>query len=121
MSAYTAQGTTLSWGGSIGRVVSIQVNAASSLREIRPLAATLDEGGRYLSTYEQTTCDQTIDVELIASSSASISTSDVGLKKSLTVSGPGLSYSASAILEKVSFTSKVADILRIQATFRRTA
>lgn len=119
MPVLTSQGTSVSFGSVIGKVVSATGSFATALKEIRPLAATLDSStGQYLSIYEQTGCDQTLELEVIASS---FNVAVVGSKQTLTVTGTGWSLNfGQAICEKVTVAAKVADVLRLNYSFRRT-
>lgn len=119
MPVLTSQGTTVTFGGVIGKVVGVTGSFATALKEIRPLAATLDNAtGQYLSIYEQTGCDQTMELEVIASTFA---LADVGAKRGLSVTGSGWSINlGTAICEKITVAAKVGDVLRLTYSFRRT-
>jgi hypothetical protein len=117
--ALSSQGTSVTFGTPLGKVVGINVDVSTPLKEIRTLAASLDECGRYLSTYEKTTCDQTVEVEVIATG---FDSSVVGGKNTLTITGNGwTSTFQNAVMEKFRITAKVGDMLRATFSFRRSA
>ena len=125
MALTSSQGTTLTWtktvGGvvALGRLLDVDMTFNSPLREIKPLSSSaLDESGRYLSIYEQTTCDQTINVTALLTS---FYVSNVGSKGSLSATGNGWSISFPvSIMENMKVTAKVGDYLRVSYTFRRS-
>ena len=125
MSLTSSQGTSLVWtkttGGvtALGRLLDVDMTFNSPLREIKPLSSSaLDESGRYLSIYEQTTCDQTINVTALLTS---FYVSSVGSKGSLSATGNGWSISFPvSIMENMKVTAKVGDYLRVSYTFRRS-
>lgn len=120
MSVTSSQGTTASFkGATLGKLVSISGSFSTNTKEIRPLAASVaQDTGQYLSIYEQTTCEQTVELEAIG---GSFSLDDVGGKGPLSVSGSGWSFSlGQAILESIKVTAKVGDLLRINYAFKRT-
>jgi len=121
MAVISAQGTTISFGGSnLGKVTDIDAQFNSPSREIHPLMGnSVDEAGRYLSIYEKTVCDHTMSVSAIATS---FNTSSVGTKAALTVSGAG-GWSINfphAIMESMKVVAKAGDVLKVSYTFKRS-
>lgn len=123
-STITSQGSSLAWTTSsgvvnLGRIVDIDMTFNSPLREIKPLSSSaLDESNRYLSIYEQTTCDHTMSVSAFATNFAVAS---VGQKGSLAAVGVGWSITfPTAVMENMKVTAKVGDYLRVSYTFRRS-
>jgi hypothetical protein len=115
----SSQGTSVTFGTPLGKLVGVNVDIATPLKEIRKLTQTLDEGNRYLSTYEKTTCDQTVEVEVIATG---FDSTVVGAKNVLTVTGVGWTASfPDSVMEKFRVTAKVGDMLRATFSFRRSA
>lgn len=120
MSVTSSQGTVVSFGGSsLGKVVSVSGTFATSAKEIRQLASNIaPDSGQYLSIYEKTTCEQTVELEAIA---GSFNLSHVGTKGALSVSGAGWSFSfGTAFLENIKVTAKVGDVLRLNYSFKRS-
>jgi hypothetical protein len=117
----TSQGTTVTFDGDeLGRVVSVSGSFSSPHKEIRPLDVGVDvDTGQYLPVFEQTLCEQQVDIEAMTTA---FSFSVVGAKGQLAVSGTGwfLNFGI-AICENVKLTAKVGDVLRISYTFRRSA
>ena len=118
----SSQGATCTWkGATLGKVVSVSGTFASPIKEIRELATNLDLAGRYLSIYEKTLCEQTVEVEVIASSAATLADGDVGTVHPLSFSGAGWSISFDyAILENFRVAAKVADVVRLSLSFKRS-
>lgn len=119
MSVLSAQGTTVSFGGVIGKVVGVNGSFSTNAKEIKPLANNVaPDTGQYLSIYEKTTCEQTVELEVIASS---FDLSSVGTKRALSVVGSGWSFSfGTAFLESIKVTAKVGDLLRLNYAFKRS-
>lgn len=120
MSVLTSQGTAIEFGGvSLGKIVGVNGSFSTGAKEIRELAPNVDEAtGQYLSIYEQTMCEQTVELEAIASS---FDTSRVGTTGALSVSNVGWSMSFGvAFLESMKVTAKVGDLLRLNYAFKRT-
>lgn len=120
MSVATSQGTTVSFRGSVlGKIVGINGSFATGAKEIRALKNNVaPDTGQYLSIYEKTTCDQTVELEAIA---GSFNLANVGTKGSLSVSGVGWSFSfGTAFLESIKVTAKVGDVLRLNYSFKRS-
>lgn len=120
MAVTSSQGTTVSFRGStLGKVVSVSGTFATGAKEIRQLASNLaPDTGQYLSIYEKTTCDQTVELEALA---GSFNLSNVGTKGALSVSGAGWSFSfGTAFLENIKVTAKVGDVLRLNYSFKRS-
>jgi hypothetical protein len=120
VSVVTSQGTTVAFNGStLGKVVGVNGSFSTSAKEIRPLAAnTAPDTGQYLAVYEQTTCDQTVELEAIA---GSFDLSRVGTKGPLSVTGIGWAFSfGTAFLENIKVTAKVGDVLRLSYSFKRS-
>jgi hypothetical protein len=122
----TSQGTSLTLtladgGGTInlGKLLDVDMAFNSPLREIKPLRDdALDESGRYLSIYEQTTCDHTMNVSALTTG---FSVTSVGKKGSLSAVGVGWSITFPvAIMENMKVVAKVGDYLRVSYTFRRS-
>ena len=117
----SSQGATCSWNGPLGKVVSVSGTFASPIKEIRELANNLDDGERYLSIYEKTVCEQTVEVEVIVSSSSTLSDTSVGTVHALSIAGEGWSMNFPyAILEKFVINAKVADVVRVSLSFKRS-
>ena len=119
-SVLSAQGTAITFNRSpLGYVTDIDGQFNSPPREIHPLnSSAVDEAGRYMNTYEQTTCDHTISVSVIATS---FDTSSVGTKAQLLVVGTNWSINfPHAIMESMKVVAKVGDVLRVSYTFRRS-
>lgn len=119
MPLLTAQGATITFNGAtLGKYQGVVGSFKTPLKEIRPLANQLDEGGRYLATYESTTCDQTTNLEALCTG---FNTAIIGAKAALSVTGTGWSWSFPyAILEDFQITGKVGEYLRIVFMFRRS-
>jgi hypothetical protein len=121
MPVITSQGTGVTFRGSVlGKVVGVSGSFVSPLKEIRPLTIGVDrDTGQYLCVFEQTLCEQIIEVEAMATS---FSLSIVGSTGALSVSGSGwyLNFGI-AICENVKVTAKVGDVLRLNYSFRRSA
>lgn len=120
MAVTSSQGTVVSFRGStLGKVVSVSGAFATGAKEIRQLASNLaPDTGQYLSIYEKTTCDQTVELEALA---GSFNLSNVGTKGALSVSGAGWSFSfGTAFLENIKVTAKVGDVLRLNYSFKRS-
>jgi hypothetical protein len=116
----TSQGTTLTFGGVVlGKYLGITGAFKSPAKEIRPLsAAAVDEAGRYLPIYEQTTCDQTTTLEALVSA---IDTNLVGSTAELAVVGTGWGWTLPyAYLEDFQVLAKVGDKLRTAFSFKRS-
>jgi hypothetical protein len=120
MAVTSAQGTTVSFSGvTLGKIVGVNGTFATGVKEIRQLAPNIaPDSGQYLSIYEQTTCDQTVELEAIA---GSFDLASVGMTGSLSVNGTGWSFSfGAALLENIKVTAKVGDVLRINYSFKRS-
>jgi hypothetical protein len=106
-------------GAALGRIVGVNGSFATGSKEIRALAPNVTpDTGQYLSIYEETTCDQTVELEAIADS---FTLSSVGSKGPLSVGGVGWSFSfGTAFLENMKVTAKVGDLLRINYSFKRS-
>jgi hypothetical protein len=116
----TSQGTSVSFGAtSLGKIVGVNGSFATGTKEIRALAPNVaPDTGQYVSIFEQTTCDQTIELEAIAES---FDIGSVGTKNALSVSGVGWSFSfGTAFMENMKVTAKVGDLLRITYAFKRS-
>lgn len=123
MSVVSSQGTTVTFNGqSLGKVVGVSGKFASATKEVRSLDANVDnQTGQYLSIYEPTLCDQTVEIESIGGGSGSVSSGMVGSKGSLFVSGDGWLISFGfAICESFTITAKVGDVVRFTCAFKRT-
>lgn len=83
-------------------------------------ANTDDATGQYLSLYEQTVCEQTVEIEALASDS--LDSSIVGSKQTLSISGGGGWYVTfgTAICESFKITAKVGDVVRVNLSFKRS-
>lgn len=122
MSAVTSQGTGISFNGqTLGKVVSVGANFSSATKEIRVMYDQRDaQTGQYLSTYEATTCDSTVEVEGIGSSSG-LDSSIVGSKGGLSIAGGNWYVTfPSAICESFKITAKVGDVVRFTCAFKKT-
>lgn len=120
MPVTSSQGTSVSFAGStLGKIVGVNGTFATGAKEIRELRNNVAQDTRqYLSIYEQTTCDQTVELEAIA---GSFNLASVGTKGPLSVSGVGWSFSfGTAFLENVKVTAKVGDVLRVNYSFKRS-
>jgi hypothetical protein len=120
MAVKSSQGTSVSFNGTtLGNVVGVNGTFSTGAKEIRQLANnTSRDTGQYLSIYEQTTCDQTVELEALADS---FNLADVGTKGSLSVTGVGWSFSfGTAFLENIKVTAKVGDVLRLNYSFKRS-
>jgi hypothetical protein len=118
--AVTSQGTTVVFAGStLGKIVGVNGSFSTTAKEIRALSPNVaQDTGQYLSIYEQTTCEQTVELEAIV---GSYNLADVGTKGRLSVTGVGWSFSFGlAILESIKLTAKVGDVLRISYSFKRS-
>lgn len=116
----TSQGTAVTFnGGAIGSVVGVSGSFTTALKEIRPLANTVaPDTGQYLPIYEQTNCEQTVELEVLA---GSFDLSTVGAKGPLSVGGVGWSFSfGTAICESIKLTAKVGDLVRLNCSFKRS-
>ncbi len=116
----SSQGTTVTFAGAaLGKVVGVGGSFASQPRAINELAYNVDaDTGQYLPVYEKTTCDQSLDLDCIATS---FSTAVVGTKGALSVTGSGWSVSFGvAICADVKVTARVGDIVRVQYSFKRS-
>ena len=120
MSVYTSQGTTIVFAGStLGKIVGVNGSFLTAAKEIRALSPNVaPDTGQYLSIYEQTTCDQTVELEAIV---GAYNLADVGTKGPLSVRGVGWSFFfGTAFLESIKLTAKVGDVLRINYSFKRS-
>lgn len=120
MSTITSQGTSVSFGGSpIGKLLGVSGSFASPQKEIRALAPNLaGDTGQYLSIYEETTCEQSVELECLAET---FSLATVGTKGALSVTGSGWSLSfPAAICENMKVTAKVGDLVRLTYAFKRS-
>ena len=120
MAVTSSQGTTVTFAGAtLGKIVGVNGTFSTSAKEIRELRNNVTpDTGQYLSIYEKTTCDQTVELEAIASS---FSLAKVGTKGALSVSGSGWSFSfGTAFLENIKVTAKVGDVLRLNYSFKRS-
>jgi hypothetical protein len=120
MSVTSSQGTSVSFKGeTLGKIVSVSGTFTTGAKEIRQLANNVaPDTGQYLSIYEQTTCEQTVELEAMA---GSFNLASVGTKGGLTVSGTGWSFSfGAAFLENIKVTAKVGDVLRLNYSFKRS-
>ena len=120
MGALSSQGTTIEFNGNaIGNLVSLNGNFSTASKEIRQLAKNLTEDTQqYLSIYEKTTCDQTVELETICSS---FDLASVGTTGKLSVRGDSWSFTFGvAYLEGIKLTAKVGDVLRLNYSFKRS-
>lgn len=120
MSVTSSQGTSVSFNGStLGKIVGVNGTFSTGAKEIRALSPNVTpDTGQYLSIYEQTTCDQTVELEALA---GSFNLASVGTKGALSVSGNGWSFSfGTAFLENIKVTAKVGDVLRLNYSFKRS-
>jgi hypothetical protein len=120
MTVASSQGTSVSFrGASLGKIVGVNGSFSTGAKEIRQLARNVaPDTGQYLSIYEETTCDQTVELEAIA---GSFNLASVGTKGALSVVGVGWSFSfGTAFLENIKVTAKVGDVLRLSYSFRRS-
>jgi len=120
MAVTSSQGTTVSFGGAtLGKIVGVNGTFSTGAKEIRPLANNVTpDTGQYLSVYEKTTCEQTVELEAIA---GSFNLASVGTTGALSVSGSGWSFSfGAAFLENIKVTAKVGDVLRLNYSFKRS-
>lgn len=120
MPALSSQGTSVTFnGGAIGYVVGVNGSFSTGLKEIRLLAnAVAPDSGQYLPIYEQTNCEQTVELEVLASS---FDIATVGRKGGLSVSGNGWSFSfGTAICESIKVAAKVGDLVRLNCSFKRS-
>lgn len=124
MPTLTSQGTTVTFGSyNIGKVVGLTLNFSSPTKEIRELATNVDSlTGQYCSIYEQTTCEQTFDLETLAPGGGSaLSVGIVGKKDTLTIAGQSLNFTyQNTLCESLQVTAKVGDIVRLQLKFKRS-
>lgn len=120
MAVTSSQGTTVTFSGStLGKIVGVNGTFSTGAKEIRELKYNVaPDTKQYLSIYEQTTCEQTVELEAIA---GSFSLARVGTKGLLSVSGNGWSFSfGTAFLENIKVTAKVGDVLRLNYSFKRS-
>jgi len=118
--AASSQGTVVLFGGAtLGKIVGVNGTFSTGAKEIRALANNVTpDTGQYLSIYEKTTCDQTVELEALADS---FSLASVGTKGQLSVTGVGWSFSfGTALLENIKVTAKVGDLLRLNYSFKRS-
>jgi hypothetical protein len=120
MAVASSQGTTVTFkGATLGKIVGVSGTFSTGAKEIRALSRNVTpDTGQYLSIYEQTTCEQTVELEAIA---GLFSLASVGTKGVLSVSGAGWSFSfGTAFLENIKVTAKVGDVLKLNYSFKRS-
>lgn len=120
MPVLSSQGATVTFNGQgLGKVVGVNGSFSTGAKEIRQLADNLDVGTQqYLSILEKTLCEQSIDLEVIATS---FNTNIIGTKAPLAVTGSQWSLSfGMAFCADIKVTAKVADVLRMTYQFKRT-
>jgi len=120
MSVTSSQGTSVSFAGvTLGKIVGVNGSFSTAAKEIRALSPNVTQDtGQYLSIYEKTTCDQTVELEAIA---GSFNLATVGTKGRLSVIGTGWSFTfGTAYLENIKLTAKVGDVLRVSYSFKRS-
>lgn len=101
--AILCTGVTITWGGAtLGEVVEIESTRGGSLPIGRSGVFAVDAG--------------TIEVKCL--STANLSATEYGLKKSLALTGGGLTYTTKAICQTLRMTGKVNDVARYAATFK---
>jgi len=96
-------GISATWGGaSLGEVTEINVERGGDLPLGRASTWTLDAG--------------TIQIKCL--STANLSVSEYGLKKTFAVTGGGLTFSTRAVCQTLRMTGKVNDVARYEASFK---
>lgn len=109
--AIPCTGVTITWGGlSLGEVTEIESTRGGSLPLSRGPTATAAAAAPW--TFDAGT------IEVKCLSTANLSASQYGLKKSLAFTGGGLTYSTKAICQTLRMTGKVNDVARYAATFK---
>lgn len=113
--ASVSQGTTVTWDGvNLGEVVSVSVDGvqADSV-EVTPR----NETSRF-KAYSVADVDYG-SVSVTCRGEAAMSSTNVGLTGSLSISGPGLSFSfPKAIFERLGWAATVGDLQTYSVTFK---
>ena len=101
--AIACTGVVATWGGaSLGEVTEIDATRGGSLPIGRAAPFAVDAG--------------TIEIKCL--SSANLSFAEYGLKKTLALTGGGLTYTTKAICQTLRLSGKVNDVARYAATFK---
>jgi hypothetical protein len=113
--ASNSQGITVTWGGvTLGEVVNVSVDGLTAdTVEVTPRSHT----GRNKIYSVADTDVGTVSVTLRGA--ASMSTTNVGLTATLSISGPGVSWSfTGAIFETLGWSASVGELQQYRATFK---
>ncbi len=101
--AIPCTGVSATWGGqSLGEVTEIDATRGGSLPIGRASTFAVDAG--------------TIEIKCL--SSASLSFAEYGLKKTLSFTGGGLTFSTKAICQTLRLSGKVNDVARYAGSFK---
>ena len=98
-----ATGVTATWDSvNFGEVLELRVVHGGSLPLARASTWTLDVG----------------TIEIACLTTANISTGNYGKRATVTITGGGMNYSGTAVLEKFTLTGVVNDVSRYAVTLR---
>lgn len=98
-----ATGITATWNGTaFGEVSDLKVTHGGSLPLARASTWTLDLG----------------TIEMSCFATANISTTNYGKRAALSIAGGGMTYAATAVLEKFTLQGTVNDVARYAVTLR---
>lgn len=101
--AIACTGVVATWGGaSLGEVTEIDATRGGSLPIGRAAPFAVDAG--------------TIEIKCL--SSANLSFAEYGLKKTLALTGGGLTYTTKAICQTLRLSGKVNDVARYAGSFK---
>lgn len=113
--ANVSQGTTATWGSvTLGEVVSVSVDGVS--------ADTVEVTPRTQASRHKAFSPADVDlgsVSVTCRGSAGMSTTNVGLTNTLSISGPGVSFSfTKAIYERLGWSASVGELQTYSVTFK---
>lgn len=107
--ATACQGVTVLWGGSaLGEVTEINVVRGGELPQGR--------GGTHATSRPWSLDLGTIDIKCL--STANLSMDQYGLRKVLSLTGGGLTFSTKAVCQTLRMSGKVNDATRYEASFK---
>jgi hypothetical protein len=116
--AFVAQGTTIQWGSStLGEVVSVGVDGLSS----ETVDVTPRSNASRAKSYSVADTDYGT-VSVTCRGTAAMSSTNVGLTATLSIGGPGVSFSfTKAIMESLSWQASVGELQTYSVTFKMGA
>ena len=121
--AATSQGATVSFGGAIASLLSIKIDAsAGGTTDCTSTTSTIlgsGAGARILKELDCTSVEPA-KVSITFLGAGPFSVGDIGVKKTLSVSGTGFSVSALAYLSKFGIAASVGEMVTGSAEFQLT-